>query len=56
MCNRKKMTGRNVNPGLTEPFNKRAFARTVCTNKGKELRLMHLEGNVMQNAPFPVAL
>ena len=20
MCNRKKMTGRNVNPGLTEPF------------------------------------
>ncbi|MDU8611541.1 hypothetical protein, partial [Collinsella aerofaciens] len=20
LCNRKKMTGRNVNPGLTEPF------------------------------------
>ena len=56
LCNRKKTMGRNVNLGLTEPFNKRAFARTVCTDKGTELRLMHLEGNVMQNAPFPVAL
>lgn len=37
-------------------FNKRAFARPVCTNKGAKLRLIHLEGNVMQNAAPPIAL
>ena len=36
-------------------FNERAFAHSICTNKGAELRLVHLEGNIMQNVPFPVA-
>lgn len=37
-------------------FNKRAFARPVCTNKGAKLRLIHLKGNVMQHTPFSIAL
>ena len=37
-------------------FNKRAFTRPVCTNKGAKLRLTHLEGNVMQHTPFSIAL
>ncbi|WP_215674992.1 hypothetical protein, partial [Collinsella aerofaciens] len=30
LCNRKKMTGRNVNPGLTEPFLIPVPEKSIC--------------------------
>ena len=48
MCNRKKMTGRNVNPGLTEP-NFFIWLNEEMKKRGKDVYAVGLSANATLN-------